>query len=88
MKAGGLKRQAAEAWRAAKLVEWKEAHNGDTTVPCDAKSSEEIKKMNRWVINQRTAYKYFMNGDKKHIKDHRIDALNKVSQSLRGTLLA
>ncbi|KAL7541726.1 hypothetical protein ACHAXR_011158 [Thalassiosira sp. AJA248-18] len=62
-----------------KLVEWKEQHGGDTTVPCDAKaSSEEVKKLNRWVINQRTAYKYFMNGDKKHIKDHRIDALNKI----------
>jgi len=66
-----------------KLVEWKEGHNGDTTVPCDPKSSEDVKKLNRWVINQRTGYKYFMNGDKKHIKDHRIDALNKVS---RGTM--
>lgn len=61
-----------------KLLQWKEQHDGDTTVPCDAKSTEEIKKLNRWVINQRTAYKYFMNGDKKHIKDHRIDALNKI----------
>ena len=62
-----------------RLVEWKEEHDGDTTVPCDGKSTEEIRKLNRWVINQRSAYKYFMNGDKKHIKDHRIDALNKVS---------
>jgi len=61
-----------------KLVEWKEAHDGDTTVPCDAKSDEDVRKLNRWVINQRTAYKYFNNGDKKHIKDHRIDALNKI----------
>jgi len=62
-----------------KLVEWKECRDGDTTVPCDAKKSgEEVKKLNRWVVNQRTSYKYFMNGDKKHIKDHRIDALNKI----------
>eukprot|EP00584_Thalassiosira_punctigera_P022594 CAMPEP_0172571052 /NCGR_PEP_ID=MMETSP1067-20121228/129878_1 /TAXON_ID=265564 ORGANISM="Thalassiosira punctigera, Strain Tpunct2005C2" /NCGR_SAMPLE_ID=MMETSP1067 /ASSEMBLY_ACC=CAM_ASM_000444 /LENGTH=495 /DNA_ID=CAMNT_0013363285 /DNA_START=27 /DNA_END=1514 /DNA_ORIENTATION=+ len=60
------------------LVAWKKEHDGDTTVPCDPKSSEEVKKLNRWVINQRTAYKYFMNGDKKHIKEHRIDALNKI----------
>jgi hypothetical protein len=61
-----------------KLVEWKEAHGGDTTVPCDAKSNEDVKRLNRWVINQRSAYKYWLNGDRKHIKDHRIDALNKV----------
>ena len=64
-----------------RLVEWKESHDGDTTVPCNAKSSEDVKKLNTWVINQRSAYKYFMNGDKKHIKDHRIDALNKVRKS-------
>ena len=64
----------------AKLVDWKAMNNGDTIVPCDAKNStDEIKKLNRWVVNQRSAYKYFCNGDKKHIKDYRVDALNKVS---------
>ncbi len=64
-----------------RLIEWKEAHGGDTSVPCGGEGDdEEVKKLNRWVVNQRTAYKYFMNGDKKHIKDHRIDALNKVRE--------
>ncbi|KAL9181865.1 hypothetical protein ACHAXT_012208 [Thalassiosira profunda] len=61
-----------------KLIEWKETHDGDTIVPVNAQSSEETKRLNRWVINQRSAYKYFMNGDRKHIKDHRIDALNRI----------
>ena len=43
-------------------------------------SDEDAKKLNRWVINQRTAYKYFVNGDKKHIKEYRVDALNKASR--------
>ena len=63
-----------------KLILWKESHNGDTCVYYDAKKDdEETKRLNRWVITQRSAYKYWNNGDKKHIKDHRIDALNKVS---------
>ena len=61
-----------------KLIEWKENNNGDVLVPVDKESDEDTKKLSRWVINQRSAYKYFMNGDTKHIKDHRIDALNKV----------
>lgn len=61
-----------------KLLAWKEDHDGDLTVPCEADSDEETKKLSRWVINQRSAYKYFMNGDTKHIKDHRIDALNEI----------
>ncbi|KAL7535291.1 hypothetical protein ACHAWF_005117, partial [Thalassiosira exigua] len=60
-----------------KLVQWKEEH-GNTLVPCESNSPADVVKLNRWVINQRSAYKYFMNGDKKHIKDHRIDALNKI----------
>lgn len=63
-----------------KLIEWKESHDGDTTVPCDSKcSNSDIIKLNRWVVNQRTAYKYYIHGDKKHFKEYRVDALNKVS---------
>ena len=61
-----------------KLVVWKSRTGGDTTVPCGENDGEDVRKLNRWVVNQRTAYKYFRNGDRKHIKDHRIDALNKV----------
>jgi len=32
----------------------------------------------RWVGNQRVFYKYFQNGDTKHIKAHRIDALKSL----------
>ena len=75
----GLRQQSRWNNMYHKLLEWKEGHNGDTTVPCDAKTAtDEIKKLNRWVVNQRSAYKYWCNGDKKHIKDHRVDALNKV----------
>ena len=65
-------------WSVADQIEWKENNNGDVLVPVDKESDEDTKKLSRWVINQRSAYKYFMNGDTKHIKDHRIDALNKV----------
>ncbi|KAL7493010.1 hypothetical protein ACHAWT_003534 [Skeletonema menzelii] len=61
-----------------KLLQWKESNDGDVLVPVDKDSDEDTKKLSRWVINQRSAYKYFMNGDTKHIKDHRIDALNKI----------
>lgn len=61
-----------------KLLAWKENNNGDVLVAVDKDSDEDTKKLSRWVINQRSSYKYFMNGDTKHIKDHRIDALNKV----------
>mmetsp|Transcript_10749 Transcript_10749/g.16237 ORF Transcript_10749/g.16237 Transcript_10749/m.16237 type:complete len:387 (+) Transcript_10749:120-1280(+) len=61
-----------------KLLQWKENHDGDVLVGVDKDSDEDTKKLSRWVINQRSAYKYFMNGDTKHIKDHRIDALNKM----------
>lgn len=71
-----------------KLIEWKESHDGDTTVPCDTKcSSSEIIKLNRWVVIQRTSYKYFMNGDTKHIKDYRVDALNKVSVVVHSSVV-
>jgi len=63
-----------------KLLQWKENHDGDVLVGVDKDSDEDTKKLSRWVINQRSAYKYFMNGDTKHIKDHRIDALNKVGR--------
>ena len=65
-----------------KLLQWKENHDGDVLVGVDKDSDEDTKKLSRWVINQRSAYKYFMNGDTKHIKDHRIDALNKVGHGL------
>ncbi len=67
-----------------KLLQWKESHDGDVLVPVDKDSDEDTKKLSRWVINQRSAYKYkyFINGDTKHIKDHRIDALNKVGRGL------
>ena len=61
-----------------KLLVWKENNDGDVLVAVDKDSDEDTKKLSRWVINQRSSYKYFMNGDTKHIKDHRIDALNKV----------
>ncbi|ACI64317.1 predicted protein [Thalassiosira pseudonana CCMP1335] len=62
-----------------KLVEWKRDHNGDVIVPCpNGCEDEEVKKLNRWVIGQRSAYKYWLNGDRKHIKEHRIDALNRI----------
>ena len=65
-----------------KLLEWKEENDGDMIVSVNKNSDEETKKLSRWVINQRSSYKYFMNGDTKHIKDHRIDALNKVCSFL------
>lgn len=65
-----------------KLLQWKENHDGDVLVGVDKDSDEDTKKLSRWVINQRSAYKYFMNGDTKHIKDHRIGALNKVGRVL------
>jgi len=70
-----------------KLLEWKENNNGDVLVPVGKDSDEDTKKLSRWVINQRSSYKYFNNGDTKHIKDHRIDALNKVSNKTCMTSL-
>ena len=59
------------------LIEYKEK-NGDVLVLTSKDSSTEIKKLAKWVQNQRVHYKYHMNGDTKHIKAHRIDALNQV----------
>ena len=44
----------------------------------DDKEDPEFQKLARWVGNQFVFYKYFQNGDKKHIKGHRIEALNKL----------
>lgn len=38
----------------------------------------DLQSLARWVGNQRVFYKYFQNGDTKHIKAHRIDALKKL----------
>ena len=61
-----------------KLRQWKEDNNGDTLVPTSKGSSEDVKKLAKWVQNQRVFYKYFMNGDTKHIKQHRVDALSQI----------
>jgi len=37
-----------------------------------------LQSLARWVGNQRVFYKYHQNGDTKHIKAHRIDALNSL----------
>ena len=74
----------------AQLVEYKRtSHDGDVLVLLTSTTSStsthnnnttpsEIKKLSKWVQNQRVHYKYYMNGDTKHIKKHRIDALNKI----------
>ena len=36
------------------------------------------KALGRWVGNQRVFYKYYLNGDTRHIKPHRIAALNEI----------
>mmetsp|Transcript_24956 Transcript_24956/g.39189 ORF Transcript_24956/g.39189 Transcript_24956/m.39189 type:complete len:366 (-) Transcript_24956:85-1182(-) len=61
-----------------KLIQWKEEHDGDTLVPTKKDSSEDEKKLAKWCQNQRVFYKYFLNGDTKHIKQHRITALDKI----------
>ena len=60
-----------------KLLQYKEEH-GNCLVPMGRDSSEDEKKLGKWVQNQRVHYKYFMNGDRKHIKEHRIEALNRI----------
>lgn len=67
----------------AQLVEYKRTHDGDVLVLTSSSSSsstspESKKKLSKWVQNQRVHYKYYMAGDTKHIKKHRIDALNKI----------
>ncbi|KAL3764334.1 hypothetical protein ACHAW5_003470 [Stephanodiscus triporus] len=59
------------------LLDYKQAH-GDVLVLTSKDSSPDVKKLSKWVQNQRVHYKYYMNGDTKHIKKHRIDALNKI----------
>lgn len=60
-----------------RLLQYKE-DNGDTLVLTSKDSPADVKKLAKWVQNQRVHYKYFMNGDKKHIKEYRVDALNRV----------
>mmetsp|Transcript_10430 Transcript_10430/g.17712 ORF Transcript_10430/g.17712 Transcript_10430/m.17712 type:complete len:350 (-) Transcript_10430:1117-2166(-) len=61
-----------------KFVQWKEDHNGDTIVQTTKNSSDDVKKLAKWVQNQRVFYKYYINGDTKHIKQHRITALDNL----------
>jgi len=61
-----------------RLIQYKKEHDGDVLVLTSKDSSPEIKKLAKWVQNQRVHYKCFVTGDKKHIKEHRIDALNRV----------
>jgi len=44
----------------------------------DDRDHPDFQKLARWVGNQRVFYKYFQNGDTKHIKKHRIEALNRL----------
>lgn len=57
-----------------KLLAYKEKH-GNTNVPHKYKEDPSL---GRFVGNQRVFYKYYQNGDTKHLKAHRIDALNRI----------
>lgn len=61
-----------------KLVLHKEEHDGDMLVLTTKDSSSDLKKLAKWVQNQRVHYKYYMNGDTKFIKEDRIVALDKI----------
>ena len=61
------------------LVAHREANNGDVLVLTTKDSPAEVKKLGKWVQNQRVHYKYYLNGDNRFIKAHRVDALNRVS---------
>ena len=68
-----------------KLVEFKKRH-GHCNVAQDRSlrkrdmqdEDNDRKALGRWVGNQRVFHKYYLNGDKRYIKPHRIDALNKL----------
>ena len=60
-----------------KLLDYREEH-GNTLVPHSNKTNPELNSLGRFVGNQRVFYKYYINGDKKHIKKYRIDALNRI----------
>eukprot|EP00584_Thalassiosira_punctigera_P017751 CAMPEP_0172558202 /NCGR_PEP_ID=MMETSP1067-20121228/77769_1 /TAXON_ID=265564 ORGANISM="Thalassiosira punctigera, Strain Tpunct2005C2" /NCGR_SAMPLE_ID=MMETSP1067 /ASSEMBLY_ACC=CAM_ASM_000444 /LENGTH=288 /DNA_ID=CAMNT_0013347503 /DNA_START=157 /DNA_END=1023 /DNA_ORIENTATION=- len=60
-----------------KLLRYKE-ECGDVLVLTTKDSPSDVKKIAKWVQNQRVHYKYFTNGDTKHIKEHRIEALNRI----------
>jgi hypothetical protein len=76
----GADLQRNSSWNSMyqQLLDYKLAHNGDVLVLTSKDSLPDVKKLSKWVQNQRVHYKYYMNGDTKHIKKHRIDALNKV----------
>lgn len=60
-----------------KLLQWKEEH-GNCLVPNSRDANDDMKQLSKWVMNQRVFYKYFMNGDTKHIREDRVEALKKV----------
>jgi len=76
----GADLQRNSSWNSMyqQLLDYKLANNGDVLVLTSKDSLPDVKKLSKWVQNQRVHYKYYMNGDTKHIKKHRIDALNKV----------
>jgi len=61
-----------------KLLKWKEEHDGDTMVTCTKDSPEDVKKLNTWVLRNRCYYRYYNNGDKRHIKEYQIYGLTKI----------
>jgi hypothetical protein len=54
----------------SQLVQYKRTHDGDVLVLTTSNTTPEIKKLSKWVQNQRVHYKYYINGDTKHIKKH------------------
>lgn len=59
------------------LEDYKSIH-GHCLVPHRNANDRNLARLGRWVANQRVFYKYFNDGDKRHIKRHRIAALNKL----------
>jgi hypothetical protein len=71
------------SWNAMyrRLIKYRD-ERGEVLVLQSKDSTPDIKKLSKWVQNQRVHYKYYTNGDTKHIKKHRIDALKKVCTCL------
>ena len=68
------------------LLQYRERHS-DTLVLTNKESLTEVKKLGKWAQNQRVHYKYFCNGDRKHIKEHQIEALYQVSVCVRAMMI-
>jgi hypothetical protein len=62
-----------------KLVQYQQQH-GHCNVPYSPKdgTDPDLKALGRFVGNQRVFYKYYQNGNTKHLKPHRIDALERI----------